>query len=582
MLTTLRIRNLALVEDLTVELQPGYNVITGETGTGKSILIGALNLALGERAERTLIRSGTESCTVEAVFDVRKLKAPLAGFLEEHGLEPCEDNQLVVKRTFTASGSNRQFINGSATSLSVLYKVGEWLVDIHGPHEHQSLLQPARQLDMVDAFGRLEDERDGLATLLKKRAALEKERAGLIGDEGSYAQQVDLLRFQVKEIAGAKLAAGEETEAEAEYRRAGNAAKLLELSRAALDLLGENETSLLNQAGLVGRTLHELKRIDGAVDGIVNLHEQAVSTLKELQAEISRYEGKVDVDPERFRELEERLSLIQSLKRKYGGSVEAVIAFGETAAEKLQKLEGREAELERIRSELTKLDREVESAANALTEKRRKVCSPLSKAVRKQLEDLGFNQSRFDVEIKDRSGRSRLAGDALTADLTDLSASRKAGSAVTEREAPGRVQNDAEFQFSPNPGEPLRPLRAIASSGELARVMLAVKTVLAAEDQVPVLVFDEVDANVGGETAVAVGEKMQQIAKSRQVICITHLPQVAAPADAHLMASKEVRQGRTISEIRTLKREQRVTELARMLGGQTLAARKHAEELLRE
>src|SRR5262245_4783668 len=289
MLTTLRIKNLALVEDLTVELQPGYNVITGETGAGKSILIGALNLALGERAERTLIRSGTESCTVEAVFDVRKVKAPLADFLEENGLEPCEDNQLLVKRVFTASGSNRQFINGSATSLSVLYKVGEWLVDIHGPHEHQSLLQPARQLDMVDAYGRLEKERDALAALSKQSGALEKEKAGLIGDEATYAQQLDLLRFQVKEISGAKLVAGEEAGVESEYRRAGNAAKLLQLSRAALDLLGENETSVLNQAGIVGRTLQELKRIDSTAEGIATLHEQAVGALRELQVEISRY-----------------------------------------------------------------------------------------------------------------------------------------------------------------------------------------------------------------------------------------------------------------------------------------------------
>jgi DNA repair protein RecN (Recombination protein N) len=563
MLNSLRIKNLALVEDLTVELQPGYNVITGETGAGKSILIGALNLALGERAEKTLIRSGAESCTVEAVFDVRRLKMPLAAFLEENGLEPCEDHQLVLKRTFAVSGSNRQFINGSATSLSVLYKIGEWLVDIHGPHEHQSLLQPVRQLDMVDAFGGLEKERDLLARLLSQRGALEKEKAGLIGDEASYAQQVDLLRFQVKEIAGTNLVAGEETEMEAEYRRAGNAAKLLQLSRAALDLLSENETSLLSQAGIIGRTLQELKRIDPSTEAIVNLHEQAVSALNELQGEISSYEGKVDVDPEQLRELEERLSLIQSLKRKYGGSVETVIAFGDSAVEKLKKLEGREAELERIRKEMEKLDREIAKVAHILSEKRRKVCPQLSKAVRRELGDLGFKQSRFEIVV------SSLKSDVSSHDSPNESASLRR-----------RLQDDVEFQFSPNAGEPLRPLRAIASSGELARVMLAIKTVLAAEDQVPVLVFDEVDANVGGETAVVVGEKMQQIARSRQVICITHLPQVAAPASAHFMVSKEVRGGRTVSEIAILQKEERVTELARMLGGQTQAARKHAEELL--
>jgi len=555
MLTTLRIRNLALVEDLTVELQPGYNVITGETGAGKSILIGALNLALGERAERTLIRSGAESCTVEAIFDLRQLKAPLGAFLEENGIEPCEDHQLVLKRTFTSAGSNRQFINGSATTLSVLYRAGEWLVDIHGPHEHQSLLQAARQLDMLDAFGGLEKERDALTALLQRRADLEREKAGLIGDDATYARQLDLLRFQVKEISDAKLVAGEEEEVETEYRRAGNAAKLLQLSRAALDLLSENETSVLSQTGIVGRTLQELKRIDPAGDGIVTMHEQAVSMLRDLQGEISKYQDRVEVDPERLRSLEERLSLIQSLKRKYGGSVAEVIAFGQTAVEKLKKLEGREVELERIKGELDKLDVEIGRAASGLSQKRRKIIPQLSKAISKQLSDLGFRQSRFDVEM------SR-ADEKESASL------------------PRRLQDRIEFQFSPNPGEPLRPLRAIASSGELARVMLAIKTVLAAEDQVPVLVFDEVDANVGGETANAVGEKMQQIAKSRQVICITHLPQVAAPASAHFVVSKEVKSGRTISEIKVIEKKERVTELARMLGGQTEAARKHAEEML--
>ena len=557
MLVALRIKNLALVEDLTVELRPGYNVITGETGAGKSILIGAMNLTLGERAERTLIRSGAESCTVEAIFDVRRLKASLSAFLDENGIEACEDHQLILKRTFTNAGSNRQFINGSATSLSVLYRAGEWLVDIHGPHEHQSLLQPARQLDMLDAFGGLEKERDALAGLLKRRAELERGKAGLIGDDATYAQQLDLLRFQVKEIAEAKLAAGEEEDIETEYRRAGNAAKLLQLSRTALDLLSENEASVLSQAGIVGRTLQELKRVDSTAEAIVTLHEQAVAALRELQAEISKYEGKVETDPERLQELEERLSLIQSLKRKYGSSVEEVIAFGEAAAEKLKKFEDREGELERIRTELDKLDAEIAKAASLLSQKRRKVIPQLSKAISKQLADLGFRQNRFEIEME--------------------SADEKEESASLPRR---RLQDRVEFQFSPNAGEPLRPLRAIASSGELARVMLAIKTVLAAEDQVPVLVFDEVDANVGGETANAVGEKMQQIAKNRQVICITHLPQVAAPAEAHFVVSKEVKGGRTISQIRMLEKEERVRELARMLGGQTEAARRHAEAML--
>src|SRR5471032_2143201 len=255
MLTTLRIKNLALVPDLMLELQPGCNVITGETGAGKSIIVGALNLVLGERAERTLIRSGEESCSVEAVFDVKKLRAPLKSFLEESGLEPCEENQLVLKRTFTSAGTNRQFVNGSATTLNVLATIGEWLVDMHGPHDHQSLLHPAKQLAILDAFGGLEKEREAFGEFVSRRNAIEAEKSALVVDEKTYAQQLDLLRFQVKEISSAQLQPGEDESVEENFQRASNAAKLLQLSQAALDALSENENSLLTQAVMIGRTL---------------------------------------------------------------------------------------------------------------------------------------------------------------------------------------------------------------------------------------------------------------------------------------------------------------------------------------
>jgi DNA repair protein RecN (Recombination protein N) len=559
MLTTLRIKNLALVADLTLELQPGYNVITGETGAGKSILIGALNLVLGERADRTLIRSGSDSCSVEAVFDVSRLKVPLTSFIDANGLEPCEDHQLVLKRAFTSSGANRQFINGSPTTLNILATLGEWLVDIHGPHEHQSLLHPARQLAILDAFGKLDGEREGFGELVRRRAALEGEKAALIVDEKTYAQQLDLLRFQVNEITAAQLQPGEDARVEQDYRRASNAAKLLQLSQTALDLLSENDASLITQAGILGRTLQELGRVDASAAPMLARHGQAVALLQELQAELIHYSDKVDIDPARLQQLEERLNLIQSLKRKYGGTVGEVVAFGEETRRKLQALEQRDTELHRLNGEIQKLDAALWRDGQALSSKRRKVIPQLSKAANKQLADLGFKQSRLDVAI-------------VTPTEHATPDTRHSFSGL----------DTLEFQFAPNPGEPARPLRAIASSGELARVMLALKTVLAAEDQIPVLVFDEVDANVGGETANAVGEKMQQIAQKRQVLCITHLPQVAAPASAHYVAIKQTKAGRTVSEIALLDPKERVTELARMLGGQTEAARRHAEALLKE
>jgi len=558
MLATLRIKNLALVADLTIELQPGYNAITGETGAGKSILIGALNLALGERADRALIRSGSDSCSVEAVFDVAKLRVPLKRFLQDNGLEPCQEDQLLVKRTFSSNGTNRQFVNGSPTTLNILAALGEWLVDIHGPHDHQSLLLAAKQLAILDALGGLDPLRVEFAELLRRRSALETEKASLIVDEKTYQQQLDILRFQVNEIAAAKLLPEEESELEREHRLAANAARLLELSQTALRQLGEDENSVSAQAGALGRTLQELKRIDPGAGCLLSLHEEAISFLRDLQSDLSHYADKLDIDPARLQQLEERLNLIQSLKRNFGGSLDEVIAFGEQAQLRLRQLEGRDAELRRLNTELHQNLEQLRRAGAELSAQRRKVIPKLCKAVAKQLADLGFAQSHFDVAI----GTATLDSNAAPPLSTGL--------------------DTIEFQFAPNPGEPARPLRAIASSGEMARVMLALKTVLAAQDDIPVLVFDEVDANVGGETANAVAEKMRQLGEQRQVLCITHLAPVAACASAHYLVTKETKLLRTVTNIRLLDGNERINELARMLGGQTEAARKHAQALLKK
>jgi DNA repair protein RecN (Recombination protein N) len=551
MLTTLRIKNLALVADLTLELHPGYNAITGETGAGKSILIGALTLVLGERADRTLIRSGCDSCSVEAAFDVTKVRMPVATFLEENGLEPCEGGQLLLKRTFSVSGTNRQFVNGSATTLSQLAALGEWLVDIHGPHEHQSLLNPARQLNILDAFGSLGPLRQKFSELARRRQALDEKKAALIVDEKTFFQQLDLARFQFNEIKAAKLDPEEEAQLQEDFQRANNAARLMRLSQTVLGILSDDESSVMQQTGMIGRTLQELVKIDGTAAELARLHEQAVSALGELQSEASAYAERLEVDPLRYQQLEERLNLIQGLKRKYGQTLREIVDFGEEARQKVITLERRDADLIRIHEEAEKLEAELRQVGQELSAQRRKVAPRLAKAVMKQLADLGFRQSILEVGLQ-----SHAAGFASGFETV-------------------------EFQFAPNPGEPVRPLRAIASSGELARVMLALKTVLAAEDDVSLLVFDEVDANVGGETAHAVGDKMRQIARERQVLCITHLAPVAAPADAHYVVSKAAQGGRTVSLIELLEGSARVTELARMLGGHSEAAKNHAVELLK-
>jgi DNA repair protein RecN (Recombination protein N) len=551
MLSTLRIKNLALVSDLTLQLQPGCNVITGETGAGKSIIIGALNLLLGERADRTLLRAGCDSCVVEAVFDLRHGRGVPVAFFEENGLEPCADHQLILKRVFTAAGANRQFVNGSPTTLQVLAALGQELVDMHGPHEHQSLLHPARQLDILDAFAGSAPLRERFAALVRQTRELEEQKAALIVDERTYAQQLDLLRFQVNEITSARLQPEEEERVEQDFKRAGNAARLLEFTQTALNLLGEQDNSLLRQAGELGRALQALQRLDPAAAPLVDAHQQSSAAWGELQSAMRRYADTVEVEPARLRQLEERVNVLHTLKHKYGTTLADVIAFGEAAKKNLQTLEGRDAELIRLNGALEKLRAEIKQIGRELSARRRQAIPKLAKEAMQQLRDLGFQQSRFDADLR--------SGQDFTASGLD----------------------EIEFQFAPNAGEPARPLRAIASSGEMSRVMLALKTVLAAQDEIPVLVFDEIDANVGGETAAVVGEKMARIARRRQVICITHLPAVAASASTHFVVTKRTEGGRTISEITLLDRAQRVQELSRMLGGQTEAARRHAKELLK-
>jgi DNA repair protein RecN (Recombination protein N) len=551
MLSALRIKNLALVTDLTVELKKGFNAITGETGAGKSIIIGALNLVLGQRADRSLIRSGSDSCSVEAVFSIPALCPRLNPLLEENGLEPCADGELILKRVFTAGGTNRQFVNGSPATLNVLSLVGDYLVDMHGPHDHQSLLDPGRQLSLLDAYGKLNGWKDAVAAAARERERLLRRKSELIVDEKTYARELDLLRFQAREVSEARLQPGEDEAVETEHKRASNAARLLELGQSALNALSDDDDSVLSRLAQLGRSLHEAARLDAGAAELSALHEQCAGNLRELQRALSDYNDSVELHPERLVELEQRLNLIQNLKRKYGSTVEEIIQFGEEAGQKLETMEGRDEELARINSDIAKAESAYLKAAQDLSAARKKIAPKFGKAAAKELADLGFKQSVFEAAILPATSKFSPSG-----------------------------QDAIEFEFAPNPGESLKPLRAIASSGELARVMLALKTVLAAEDEIPVLVFDEVDANVGGETAHVVGQKMSQISHARQVLCITHLAPVAAAADTHFVVAKEVIDGRTISTIEQIEKEDRVVELSRMLGGQGAAVRNHAETLL--
>jgi len=557
MLTDLRIKNLALVNDLAIQFGPGYNSITGETGAGKSILIGALGLVLGERADRTLIRDGDDHCSVEAIIEVADLGKAFHSHLDKNGIEPCEENQLFLKRSFSASGGNRQFVNGSPTKLNVLASIGEWLVYIHGPHDHQSLLKAARQLDILDAYGGLEKQRDDFAVLVDLRAGLAAQKAELIVDEDAYARELDLLRFQVSEIESAQLKATEEAELEQAFQRATHSARLAELSAEARQIIDSGEPNATDLSSALGRALQEMAGIDPGAESLLADQTAISGQLADLGAAVADYAERLSLDPAQMKLVEERYNLVQSLKRKYGSTLPKVIAFGDNASKRLAALEGRDEELARLNADSAKLDEQIQTLGQALSAARKAIAPKLVEEAERQLNDLGFLQSRFDVEIIDPS---------------------ELGQAEAAVSRTGFDQ--IEFLFAPYPGEPFKPLKAIASSGEMARVMLAIKTVLATQDSIPILVFDEVDSNLGGETAGVVGEKMKQIGGNRQVLCITHLAPVAAAGHRHYFVSKEVVEGRTLTRVTQLDGESRVDELTRMLGGGGAAARQHAEELL--
>jgi DNA repair protein RecN (Recombination protein N) len=549
-LNLLRIKNLALVEELEWQIAPGFIAVTGETGAGKSIIIGALQLLLGERADKSLIRTGADLCAVEAAFsgdDLQKLNPRLV----EAGLEPCEGD-LIIKRTLSASGANRQFINGSPTTLSILKNLGDELVDLHGPHDHQSLLSPDKQLGLLDSFARAQERVDEYRKYYRQLQTLIAEHAALNTAETAREQELDLLRHQINEIAAANLVASEEEEIESRYKLASNSKRLIELASTIANKLSEADGSVLSQLAETQRLLRELEKIDDSISRFSSAHATAVVELSEIARSLSQYTEKLDLDPAQLSALEQRVSLFETLKRKYGGSIPEVIAFGERAAERMRKIEGRDAELERLASEIEKIRAQMNHSGEAVRKLRVKATPKLSENIRRNLNDLGFRQSEFEAKL----------------------------SALNEPRPNGF--DSVELLFSPNPGEPLKPLRAIASSGEISRLMLAIKSTLAAHDAVPLLVFDEIDTNVGGEIAHAVGAKMQTLGRDHQVVCITHLPQVAATAGSHFVVTKEVVRGRTFSNLREVTGKTRNEEIARMLGGKSESAMKLAASLLEQ
>lgn len=547
MLRRLRIQNLAVVEKVEWELGEGFNVLTGETGAGKSILIDAFLLLLGERADKSLVRTGAETCWVEGELGGA---GAFQEWLEGKGVEADPAGVLVVKRQISATGTGRQFLNGSAVTLGVLKELGDRLADLHGPHDHQTLLSPATQRAALDGFAGLDKEVEAVRCAWRRKKETEEQlatfRQRIAGADGATRELVD---HQVKELEQAQLRSGEDEELERDHAAAGHGKRIVELAAEINGLLETGEDHALGFLGKVQRALTEWERLDGAAGEMRSKNEEAVEILRELARETERRAEQVGLDAERLAGMEKRLDLVLGLKKKYGGSVEAALA-------RLEELKRRQAELADAAGNEKKLEKEIQEAAQKhrqacakLSEGRKKAAPRFTQEVTEQLRGLGFAQSRLEA-------------------------------AWAPQEAGPDGAETVELLFAPNPGESPRPLRVIASSGEMARVMLALKSVLAERDEVPVLIFDEVDANVGGETAVAVAERLRGLGKSHQVLCLTHLPAVAAAADHHFAVAKRVEKGRTFAELARLDGEEREKELTRMLGGDGKAARMMAKELL--
>jgi DNA repair protein RecN (Recombination protein N) len=550
MLSILKIRNLALVEDVTWELAAGLVGVTGETGAGKSIIVGALKLILGERADRSLIRNGQDACTVEASFHLKDTRE-IDAVLNEAGLEPCQDGELLIKRTISTGGANKQFVNCSPVTIQVLKSLGEFLVDLHGPHDHQSLNSRERQLDMLDKFAGIEDMRTKYEASWREWRTAVTELDELENSERIGTQQLDMLKFQADEIRSSALKDGEEEEIEARHRIAANGARLAELCGAITGRLSEGEGSVIDGLREIGRSIQELEKIDPSTANLFAGFKSARIELTELESSVADYAEDLEIDPAELAQLENRIHTIQTLKRKYGRTIGEILEFLAETERKLSRIENRGDEIEKLQKLVKDREAEVLKTGRQISKKRADAAPKLAQEVAAHLTDLGFKRSVFEAQL------------------------------TTSQEPAKSGLEEVDFHFAPNPGEPSKPLRLTASSGEMSRVLLAVKSALAKQDAVPLLVFDEIDANVGGNIAEAVGRKMAALGATHQVIAITHFPQVASLAQSHFVVTKEIEGNMTRSQIAEVAEDERVEELARMLGGSAASAREHAKSLLK-
>ncbi len=564
MLRELTIRNLAVLEEAKVAFAAGLNVLTGETGAGKSIVIDALLLVRGARVQADLIRTGAETASVEAVFEVPPT-GPVAAVLDEAGHAPA-DGQLVIKRELSRSGRHRVFVNDSAATASLLERLGDVLVEIHGQHEHQRLMEPARQLDLLDRFADCEEARLRLGERWRRWDTARSELARIRDEAREGARKEELYRWELSEIDAVQLRDGEEDELRGERRRLQNAERIYAGLQEVMDLLQEDAQAAGARLGRAVSLLRELSRFDPEVGAPIEALEGAQAYVEDAVARARALRDRAVMDPDRLRLVDERLDAISGIKRKYGETAAAVSAYREEIARALDRIERHDAIVEETQAEVARAGEAASRQGRELSETRAEAAPRLERLIQRELRTLGMDHARFRVAFRRE-----------TAGAADL-ASGPDGWRLGVRGA-----ESAEFLLSANPGEELKPLAKVVSGGELSRTMLAIKTILAASEDVPSMVFDEVDAGIGGRVADAVGHKLRQTAAGRQVLCVTHLAPIAAYAEHHLLVDKRVAKGATKTTVTALDAGGQVEEIARMLGGERItdASRRHARELLK-
>jgi DNA repair protein RecN (Recombination protein N) len=550
MLRELRIRNLAIIDDLVIGFGRGLNVLTGETGAGKSIIVDALGLALGDRAQSELIKSGEKEAVVQAYFELEEYEQ-----LPDIGVDLSDG--LVLRRTISAGGRSKAYVNDVMVTLQTLSEVGRCLVDIHSQHEHQSLLIPEKQLTLLDSYGRLQPERGQVRSSFYEVKALREECEGLRQRGRERAHRIDLLRFQINEIDAAALTQGEKGLLEEERGILANAARLNTLAETAYSLLYGAEESVEEKISRAVAQLKEIYAIDNSIGETLGMLESAKALAEDASFALRGYRDSYEAEPGRLEIVEDRLAVIGGLERKYGDGVEAVLSYREAAGEELKSLETADDRLAALEEELREKERELRNAAARLSERRKKTAREIEGRIAATLRELAFAKAEFSIHLdREKAGES---GDGISPTGMDR----------------------AEFRFSANPGEPVKSLAKIASGGELSRVMLALKSILADLDNVPVLIFDEVDAGIGGRTAERVGKKLDAISEKHQLLCITHLPQIASFGDVHLKIEKREEDNRVHVEVKELSVKERRDEIARMLSGKvTDISLRHAGELL--